>query len=152
MKNARVVCKMSYTCLKALKMYAKRFHMRSHEVLYHFTRCGFHKQAQVCGVMREIFEECDIPLDKRADRDCYGFSCMACKHQTACRAGVYKGVVEISDEFLGSVLPSGAAALQSMQLSAGQRPQSFPQLEPFDNVSDSAPSPAHAEESVKTMN
>lgn len=151
-KNARVVCRMSHTCHKALKMYAKTYHMRAHEVLYHFTRCGFHKQALVCNAMQEIFDECGIHIDKRADRDCYGFSCMACKHKTACSAGVYKGVVEISDEFKNSVMPSGAAALQSMQISAGQRPQSFPQLEVFDNNSDFAPSPAHGEEFVKTMN
>ena len=134
-KNKRVVTKMSATCHRALKLYAEAFHMTCSEVLYAACRAMFHKQAQVCDVMSGILEECEIPLDKRADRACFGYSCLACKHITACKCGVYKGVVEIGDEFLTHVNPSGAAALQSMQLSAGQRPQSFPQLRSFEEVS-----------------
>jgi|TARA_R100000084_G_scaffold80662_1_gene37166 hypothetical protein len=134
-KNARVGTKMSTTCHRALKMYAKAFHMTCGEVLYAACRAMFHKQALVCDVMSGILDECGIPLDKRADRVCFGFACMPCKHQTACKCGVYKGVVEIEDEFLHCVKPSGAAVLQAMQLSAGQRPQSFPQLSSFVEVS-----------------
>ena len=145
-KNARVVTRMSDTCHQALKMYAKAFHMTCGEVLYAACRAMFHKQALVCDVMSDILDECEIPLDKRADRACYGFSCIACKHQTACKCGVYKGVVEIEDEYLHRVKPSGAAALQAMQISAGQMPQSFPSLEPFDEVS-----PPHPSELVKPL-
>jgi len=134
-KNARVVTKMSITCHRALKMYARAFDMTCGEVLYAACRAMFHKQALACDVMAGILIECEIPLDKRADRACFGFSCMTCKHLTACTCGVYKGVVEIKDQYLKAVNPSGAAALQAMQLSAGQRPQSFPQLSSFEEVS-----------------
>ena len=127
-KNQRVVTKMSDTCHQALKMYAEAFHLNVGEVLYSACRMMFHKQAQFCDVVAGIFEECEIPLDKRADRECFGFSCMACKHQTACRTGIYKGVVEIKDEYLPSVNATGAVALSAMQSANGQESQDFPSL------------------------
>ncbi len=127
-KNQRVVTKMSDTCHQALKMYAEAFHLNVGEVLYSACRVMFHKQAQFCDVVAGIFEECEIPLDKRADRECFGFSCMTCKHQTACRTGIYKGVVEIKDEYLASVNTAGAVALSLMQSHNEQVPQDFPSL------------------------
>ena len=127
-KNARVVTKMSDTCRKALKMYAAAFGRTSSEVLYEATRCMLHTQAQSCDVTQAVLDNCEIPPDKRVGRPCFGFSCMSCKHEKACRTGVYKGVCEIDEEYIAHVNPVGAASLQSMQKAWGQVPQDYPQL------------------------
>lgn len=133
-KNARVVTKMSETCRKALKMYAAAFHRTSSEVLYEATRCMLHTQAQTCDVTQAILDNCGIPPDKRVGRPCFGYSCMACKHQTACRTGLYKGVCEIDEEYIAHVNPVGAASLQAMQKAWRQAPQNYPQLPQQKNV------------------
>ena len=127
-KNARVVTKMSETCRKALKMYAAAFGRTSDQVLYEFTRCQLHTQAQICDVAKSILDSCEIPPDKRVGRPCWGHSCMACKHEKACRTGFYKGVCEVDDQYMAAVNPVGAATLQALQTAWGQVPQDFPQL------------------------
>ena len=127
-KNARVVTKMSETCRRALKMYAAAKDRTTDHVLYEFTRCQLHTEAQVDDVTKGILDSCKIPPDKRVGRPCWGFSCMSCKHATACRTGFYKGVCEIDDQYIESVNPVGAATLQALQATWGQKPQDFPQL------------------------
>ena len=92
----RVVVQMSDDCHKALKQYAAFYEMTMSEVLYNCTRMQFHTQLGVCTFVEDMFNKLHIAPDKRASKPCFSFMCFSCKHSTACKAGVYKGVVELA--------------------------------------------------------
>lgn len=96
-KTERVQVKMSPSCKKFLKIYADFYGMTMSEVLYFCARSTFHKQNHCCEFVRDTLEKCQIPVDKRAYKPCYGFPCMACRHVTACTAGLYGGLMEPSE-------------------------------------------------------
>ena len=121
----RVVVQMSDTCHKALKQYAAFYEMTMSEVLYNCARMQFHKQALVCEVVVDMFDKLDIDVDKRSTKPCFSFMCFGCKHATACKVGLYKGVVELEGPCLDNdlVLPNGKTEIAKLQIEAGQEPQ-----------------------------
>ncbi len=121
----RVVVQMSDECHKALKQYAAFYGLTMSEVLYHNTRVGFHKQSVGCEVVQDIFDKLGISLDKRTYKPCFGTLCHSCVHQTACGAGVYKGVVEMEEHLLHLTKEEFRRALSDMQEANGQVSQ-FP--------------------------
>lgn len=53
-------------------------------------------------------------LDKRTGKICYtGHNCLACKHRTACTAGVYKGLFEPT---YPDLIKPGSLCAQLMEL------------------------------------
>ena len=121
----RVVVQMADTCHKALKQYAVFYDMTMSEVLYNCTRMQFHKQASVCEFVEDMFDKLDIDLDKRAVKPCFSFMCFGCKHATACKVGVYQGVVELAGTCIDNdlVTPEGRTEIARIQIEAGQEPQ-----------------------------
>lgn len=121
----RVVVQMSDTCHKALKQYAAFHDMTMSEVLYNCTKMQFHKQAMCCEFVDDMFDKLDIDLDKRAVKPCFSFMCFGCKYATACKTGLYEGVVEIADQFHNSdlITPWGKIQIARLQIEAGQEPQ-----------------------------
>ena len=85
----------------------------------------FHKQASVCEFVEDMFDKLDIAVDKRATKPCFSFLCFGCKHATACKAGVYKGVVELAGTCIDHdlVTPEGKTKVAKLQIEAGQEPQ-----------------------------
>ncbi len=121
----RVVVQMSDDCHKALKQYAAFYEMTMSEVLYNCTRMQFHTQLGVCTFVEDMFNKLHIAPDKRASKPCFSFMCFSCKHSTACKAGVYKGVVELAGPCMDHnlVTKNGQEKVSSLQKSAGQYPQ-----------------------------
>lgn len=121
----RVVVQMSDTCHKALKQYAAFYVMTMSEVLYNCTRMQFHKQAMTCEFVDDMFDKLSIDLDKRANKPCFSFLCFGCKYATACKTGLYEGVVRLEGTCLDSdlVTPVGKANINILQIEAGQEPQ-----------------------------
>lgn len=121
----RVVVQMADTCHKALKQYAAFYGMTMSEVLYNCTRMQFHKQASDCEFVEDMFDKLDIDLDKRALKPCFSFLCFGCKHVTACKVGLYKGVVELTGLCVDNdlVTPEGKTKVTKFQIEAGQEPQ-----------------------------
>jgi len=111
----RVVVTMSDECHKALKQYAAFYGNTMGEVLYHNTRAAFHKQALICNVVEDLFRKLGITNDKRQDKPCFGFMCNACVHSTACRTGVYQGVVVVEDHLAELLKDPGKSLVSAMQ-------------------------------------
>ena len=119
----RVVVTMSDECHKALKQYAAFYGKTMDEVLYHNTRAAFHKQALVCSVVEDIFRRLGITNDKRQEKPCFGFLCNGCVHSTACRTGVYQGVVVIEERLTELLKETGKSAVSAMQIGHKQDSQ-----------------------------
>lgn len=121
----RVVVQMSDDCHKALKQYAAFYGMTMSEVLYQCTRMQFHTQREKCKYVGGMLDNLDIAPDKRASKPCFSFLCFSCKHLTACKTGLYKGVCEVHDEIFEKdiLTDSGKRALTKLQRSADQLPQ-----------------------------
>ena len=111
----RVVVKMSDECHKALKQYCAFYGLTMSEVLYHNTRVGFHKQHQGCLVVEDIFDKLGISPDKRRNKPCFGTLCHGCIHETPCKAGLYRGVVEVEERLLKLMKPEFVKELSEMR-------------------------------------
>lgn len=91
----RIAVSMSDDCAAILKEYAAFFGVTQSEAMYELARASIHNHAINCKKVSSMLEMRDKSLDKRAGKPCYtGYSCLACKHRTACTAGVYKGLYE----------------------------------------------------------
>ena len=121
----RVVVQMSDDCHKALKQYAAFYDMTMSEVLYNCTRFQFHRQMQHCKFMKQTLDTLHIPMDKRAFKPCFSFLCFNCKHNVACKTGIYEGVVEFRQDLIDKDITTdeGKQALHALQEAAGQIPQ-----------------------------
>lgn len=67
-----------------------------------------------CGTCAGFTESVPVPPDKRRFKTCYSCACRACKHETACRAGVYFGSWEISPEFEGYRKPENLERIEKL--------------------------------------
>lgn len=116
----RVVVQMSDDCHKALKQYAAFYGMTMSEVLYNCTRMQFHKQKHLCKYVNTLLNQLGIATDKRSYKPCFSFLCFNCKHLTACKTGVYQGLVEFDDDVLAKDLftEKGKEMLTQLELSA----------------------------------
>ena len=121
----RVVVQMSDACHKALKQYAAFYDTTMSQVLYNCTRMQFHKQAEVCEFVDDMFDKLDIEIDKRAAKPCFSYMCFGCQRLTACKTGLYDGVVVLSKTCIDNdlVTEAGKYKIAQLQKSAGQEPQ-----------------------------
>ena len=126
-RTERVQVKMSPECKAVLKSFAETYGMTMGDALYRCTRLTFHKQAHTCDFLETQMHLNNIKVEGGAEKPCYGFLCNNCQMETACRARVYKGVVQFKEELKRFVKPDGAKAIRQMQKDAGQPCQDFPQ-------------------------
>ena len=110
-----VQVKMSDECHKALKQHAAFLGVPMGELLYRFARFGFHEQAHCCTWMKSTLSHLSIQLDKGSDKPCFGFRCNACTNRTACRTGVYKGLMQIPEHLKHTLTPHGLAVMEEME-------------------------------------
>ena len=81
-----------------LKEYAAFFGVTQSDAIAEITKAAIHNHALNCKKVGSMLEMRDRSLDKRTGKPCYtGYGCMACKHRTACTAGVYQGLFEVLD-------------------------------------------------------
>ena len=126
-KTERVQVKMTPECKAVLKSYAETYGMTLDQVLYRCTRLNFHRQAAFCDLMEGMMDLQGIKPEGGHDKPCYGFLCNNCEKETACRAGVYDGVIDFKQKLRRFVKPHGIELIHAMQKAAGQPCQEFPQ-------------------------
>ena len=121
----RVVVQMSDDCHKVLKAYAAFYDMTMSEVLYGCTRMQLHNQLDTCEFVEDVFKKLSIAQDKRALKPCFSYLCFSCKHATACRAGIYEGVVELTGPCIDHNLVTqwGQDKITAMQEESGATSQ-----------------------------
>ena len=84
----KVQVQMSDECHSILKSYAAFFGLTMSEVLYQFTRQEVQQHAVHCKYVSQLIESHDVPIDKRVDKPCWGFSCLVCAHSAKCITGL----------------------------------------------------------------
>ena len=87
----RVVVSMSDSDAAALKLYCNKWNMTLSNALVEMARSHIHGSAAICTFARDLLNNEDIALDKRAHKQCFGFKCRCCAYSTACRCGLYPG-------------------------------------------------------------
>lgn len=94
----KVQVQMPDQCHAVLKDYANAWGMTMSEVMYEAMRSYVHKHSECCGYINSLMTFRQVPIDKRVSKHCYGHPCFACKHRTACGAGLYEGTWEMNPE------------------------------------------------------
>ena len=121
----RVVVSMPDDCHRALKQYAAFMGINMGDVIYELCKSQLHKQALSCEFTSDVLNKTGVELDKRVQKPCYGWRCLACTEEKACRVGIYGGVHLLPDKLLKSGLATkyGMRELDKLQIDSGQTPQ-----------------------------
>ena len=82
-----------------LKEYCAYWGMTMGELMYEAAKQHIHSSAQVCNLSDGLLRKQGILPDKRSPKQCYGWKCRCCKHQLACRTGIYKSLWEVDDKY-----------------------------------------------------
>ena len=96
-------------CHSLLKDYSNAWDMTMSEVMYEAMRCFVHRHSECCAYINSLVEFRGVIQDKRVTKPCYSQACFACKHQTACRAGLYTGMWEMNPELTSFVRTSSTS-------------------------------------------
>ena len=81
-----------------LKEYCAYWGMTMSELMYEAVKQHIHCSGEVCHLSEQLLKKHGLTADKRAAKPCYGYLCRCCKHQLACRTGLYKNHWEIADK------------------------------------------------------
>ncbi len=81
-----------------LKEYCAYWGLTLGELMHEAAKQHIHSSADVCHLADEILQKQGVSPDKRSGKHCYGHLCRCCKHETACRTGIYKNFWEIAEE------------------------------------------------------
>lgn len=100
MPQKKLLVTMTEEQASALKLYAATWGTTISEVLREAALQHMFSHSTCCGKVTGVLSSIDIDRDKRRYKPCYGYPCRACKHNTACRTGLYCGHWEIKDEFI----------------------------------------------------
>jgi len=88
-----------------MKRYADYKNNTISNVCIELIKANIHKQAYVCKVIDGILEDLNIPIDKRAHKNCYGYACASCKHIDKCRVGLFDGSYEVTEDCAKNLKP-----------------------------------------------
>ena len=86
----RVVVQLSDSDAQVLKLYAAKWGLTLSQALEEMSRSHIHGSAAVCTFARDLLSNENVPIDKRAGKDCFGFKCRCCSYALQCRVGIYK--------------------------------------------------------------
>ena len=95
----RVVVQLPDSDAQVLKLYAAKWNMTLSQALEEMVRSHIHGSAAVCSFARDLLNNEDVSIDKRASKECFGFKCRCCAHTLQCRVGMYQGDWVISDRY-----------------------------------------------------
>ena len=95
----RIVVQLSDSDAQVLKMYAAKWGLTLSQVLEEMSRSHIHGSAAVCSFARDLLSNENVPIDKRAGKDCFGFKCRCCVYALQCRVGMYQGEWEIAERY-----------------------------------------------------
>ena len=103
----RIVVTLTDTDARLVKQYATFWDMTQSEFLAEATRSHIHGSALRCVFSRDLLANEKVPVDKRADRPCFGYACRCCAHTAKCRAGLYDGSWEPDVRYKHLLIPNG---------------------------------------------
>mgnify|MGYP005628266313 FL=1 len=95
----RIDVKVDEQFAAVLKEYCAYWGMTMGELMYEAAKQHIHASSQVCELADGILQKQGIIPDKRSAKHCYGYLCRCCKHELACRTGLYKNEWEIGEEY-----------------------------------------------------
>ena len=95
----RVVVTLSDEDAQVLKLYAAKWGLTIAAALEEMSRSHIHASAFVCSFARDLLNNENIAIDKRAGKECYGFKCRCCAYTLQCRTGLYQGEWQIADRY-----------------------------------------------------
>ena len=95
----RVVVQLSDADAQILKLYAAKWGLTLSQVLEEMQRSHIHGSAATCTFARDLLSNENVPIDKRAGKDCFGFKCRCCSYTLQCRVGMYQGDWKIDDRY-----------------------------------------------------
>jgi hypothetical protein len=95
----RVVVQLSDQDAQVLKLYAAKWGLTLSQALEEMSRSHIHGSASVCSFARDLLSNEDVPIDKRAGKECFGFKCRCCAYTLMCRTGLYQGDWKIDDRY-----------------------------------------------------
>jgi len=94
----RIDVKVDEQFAAVLKEYCAYWGMTMGELMYEAAKQHIHGSSQVCEMADGILRKQGMLPDKRSTKHCYGYLCRCCKHELACRTGLYKNEWEIAEE------------------------------------------------------
>ena len=97
------------------------------EYLNHTVRQTIHAAATNCDYIEDLMKQHGVPIDKGAEKPCFGAICQCCTQRIPCRTGLYEGVIVFREEYKGDVKPKACDWIQGLQQAYEQEVQSFPQ-------------------------
>ena len=95
----RVVVTLSDQDAQALKQYAAKWGLTISAALEEMSLSHIHASAFVCTFARDLLNNENITIDKRAGKECYGFKCRCCAYTLQCRTGLYQDEWKIADRY-----------------------------------------------------
>ena len=95
----RVVLTLSDQDAQVLKLYAAKWGMTLSQALEEMSRSHIHGSAYVCTFARDLLNNENIAIDKRAGKECFGFKCRCCTYDLQCRTGLYPGGWQTADRY-----------------------------------------------------
>ena len=78
-------------------MYAAKWGLTQSQALEEMSRSHIHGSAAICTFARDLLSNENVPIDKRAGKDCFGFKCRCCNYSLQCRVGIYKDGWVVAD-------------------------------------------------------
>ena len=84
----------------ALKLYAATWGTTISAVVREAALQHMYSHSACCGKVSSVLSSIEVELDKRRFKECYGFPCRACQHETACRTGLYGGHWVIKERYV----------------------------------------------------
>ena len=89
----KILVNVQESCHSIVKAYAGRFGKTMSEVILDFARSNIMKHASVCNITNSIVGfNTNVKRDKRSDKACWGYMCMACREKDRCLVGKYQGL------------------------------------------------------------
>ncbi len=99
----------------ALKMYAATWDTTVTAVIREAVLHTLYAHSACCGKVASIVDSVDVVPDKRRMKQCFGYPCRACKHETVCRTGLYPGHWEMKEEFVKYLKPEFQDIIKDMR-------------------------------------
>lgn len=84
---------------QVLKLYAAKWGLTISAALEEMSRSHIHGSAFVCTFARDLLNNENIAIDKRAGKECFGFKCRCCAYTLQCRTGLYPGEWQIANRY-----------------------------------------------------
>lgn len=106
MTDKVVNVRMSDDCHAILKAYCAFIGKTMGDVIYDWARQELHQHSLCCIPLQSLLDAHNKKLDHRALKECWGYRCNLCEHETACRCGKTEKLFILKNQWHSFVKPS----------------------------------------------